>query len=405
MSLFQQKYPNSIRTVAGLINVPFQDDVVLECDTTLSPVGIQLQTIPANYWSTQYKLYIVDKSNNASVNNIVITAPLGYKINGLASITINVNGGSCLIRVIGNTNYVSQYSSATSGGYSTIQDEGIALPSRPIINFVGGGIVATDDAINNRTNVAIGTPATVWNDILNLNYYNYALSTASGILPQYAIEGNRITFRGILFVPLDGYGSANYITNGNSYRDVGNAVLDTSGLNVSEVVNSNGDTLNGRQGIFITGNTSTSKNLPPIATPIARDINFTNVIATRRFVGVIGSPVVLYRSLVNLRITSQATPLNSSLGAGIGCLALFSPLNEELGGFDNSPIFSNDPLALLISRVTGGQPTNNYITATDDSPFTIPPSANVNPFSCNAHVINSLGGFFINLEGLTGYLN
>lgn len=405
MSLFEQKYPNNIRTISGLLNTPFQDDSVLECNTVLSPVGIQLQTIPASKWSTQYKLYIVDKNNNASINNITITAPFGYKINGLPSITINTNGGSYLVRVASDTNYIGQYSSVTGGGYSIIQDEGIALPSRPTINFVGGNIVATDDAINNRTNVTVGTPATIWNDILNLNYYNYALSAASGILPQYAIEGNRITFRGTLFVPLDGFSTANYITNNNSYRDVGNAVLDTSGLNISEIINSNGDTLNGRQGIFITGNTSANKNLPTIATPIARDINFSNVIATRRFVGGFGNPVVLYRSLVNLRITSQATPLNSSLGAGIGCLALFSPYNEELGGFNSSPVFANDPLALLISRVTGTQPANDYISATDDAPFTVPASVNVNPFSCNAHVINSLGGFFINLEGLTGYLN
>ena len=91
MSLFEQKYPNNIRTISGLLNTPFQDDSVLECNTVLSPVGIQLQTIPASKWSTQYKLYIVDKNNNASVNNITITAPFGYKINGLPSITINTD--------------------------------------------------------------------------------------------------------------------------------------------------------------------------------------------------------------------------------------------------------------------------------------------------------------------------
>jgi hypothetical protein len=119
MSLFEQKYPNNIRTISGLLNVPFQDDVVLECNTALSPVAIQLPEIPANYWSTQYKLYIVDKSNNASVNNIVISAPIGYKINGALSVTINANGGSYLIRVASNTNYVGQYS-AGGGGITTL---------------------------------------------------------------------------------------------------------------------------------------------------------------------------------------------------------------------------------------------------------------------------------------------
>jgi hypothetical protein len=247
--------------------------------------------------------------------------------------------------------------------------------------------------------------ATVWNDVLNLNYYDYPAAKASGILPQYSIDGNKISLRGLLFIPLDGFATANYITNANSYRDVGNATLDTSGLNASVMINANGNTLYGRQGIFLTGNTSTAKNFPTIATPVARDINFTNVIATRRFVGGFGNPVVLYRSLVTLRICSLVTTAQSSLGFGIGSLALFSPFNEEFGGFNNSPLFANDPLAFLISKVTGGQPANDYIAASDDAPFSIPASANVNPFSVNAHDVNSLGGFFINLEGLTGFIN
>jgi hypothetical protein len=119
MGQFEQKYPNNIRTITGLINVPFQDDSVLECNTTLGAVGVQLITIPPNFWSTQYKLYIVDKSNNASVNNITITPPLGYKINGLASIVINANGGSALIRISSNTDYVAQSSSSGGGAGST----------------------------------------------------------------------------------------------------------------------------------------------------------------------------------------------------------------------------------------------------------------------------------------------
>jgi hypothetical protein len=124
MSLFEQKYPNNIRTIVGLLNVPFQDDVILECNTLLGAVGIQLQIIPANFWSTQYKLYVVDKSNNASLNNITITAPVGFLINGASSVVINANGGSYVIRVASNTDYVGQYSSNN------------ALASLPIENTV-----------------------------------------------------------------------------------------------------------------------------------------------------------------------------------------------------------------------------------------------------------------------------
>lgn len=159
MSLFEQKYPNNIRTIIGLINVPFQDDSVLECDTSLGVVGVQLISIPANFWSTQYKLYVVDKSNNASVNNITITAPVGFKINGASSVTIIANGGSYLIRVSSNTDYVCQYSAGSVGScYNLIEDEGVPLVQRNILDFQGTGVTATDDGVS-KTIVTI--PSTI----------------------------------------------------------------------------------------------------------------------------------------------------------------------------------------------------------------------------------------------------
>ncbi|MEI7510262.1 MAG: hypothetical protein WCJ62_12460, partial [Flavobacterium sp.] len=197
MSLYQQKYPNNIRTISGLINIIKQDDVTLECNTALGPVGVQLLEIPANYWSTQWKLYIVDKNNNASVNNITVTAPPGVLINGAPTFTINANGASLLLRITSNTNFVAQYSvigggaalvsnganvgtgagqvfknllatimnfktikagtnititnnadditiDSSGGGYSTIQDEGLPLPLQTVIDFQGAGVTATN---------------------------------------------------------------------------------------------------------------------------------------------------------------------------------------------------------------------------------------------------------------------
>jgi hypothetical protein len=116
MSLYEQKYPNNIRTISGLVNLIKQDDVTLECNTAVGPVGVQLMAIPSNYWSTQWKLYIVDKSSNASVNNITITAPPGYLVNGAPAFTINSNGASLLVRITSNTNFVGQYSVISGGG-------------------------------------------------------------------------------------------------------------------------------------------------------------------------------------------------------------------------------------------------------------------------------------------------
>ncbi|MEI7960708.1 MAG: hypothetical protein WCI04_00070 [archaeon] len=145
--LFTQKYPNNIRTVSGLINIVKQDDVVLLCDTSLGAVVIELLSIPENYWSTQYKLYIIDKSNNASAHSITVVAPLGFKINASSTAVISTNGGSLYLSVCSNTDYigVAGGSGGGVGTYNTVQDEGISLPSRTTMNFVGKGVTATDD--------------------------------------------------------------------------------------------------------------------------------------------------------------------------------------------------------------------------------------------------------------------
>ena len=89
LQLPSTKYPNVQRTVTGLVDV-FPDDVILNCDTATGTVTISLGEIPYNAatgvgnWSTQYKLYINDISNNAATNNITLVAGLGQTINNLS---------------------------------------------------------------------------------------------------------------------------------------------------------------------------------------------------------------------------------------------------------------------------------------------------------------------------------
>lgn len=156
-NLFSTKYPNNIRTVSALVPLTgnvFPDDVVLNCDSNTGAITINLLSIPSNYWNTTYKLYINDIGNNASTNNITINAQGTQTINGASFIKITNNGGAVLIRIIDNERYIATYNSA-GGGYDTIQDEGVALTQRKIINFIGNGVIATDDALGQRTNVTI----------------------------------------------------------------------------------------------------------------------------------------------------------------------------------------------------------------------------------------------------------
>jgi hypothetical protein len=183
MSLFEQKYPNNIRTVSGLVNVPFQDDFVLKCNTLAGAVAIQMIGIPANFWSTQYKLYIVDNSNNASANNITITMPVGYLINGANSFVINNSGASLLIQVASNTDFIATYSSISSAGH-IIQDEGVSLPQRAKLNFTGTGVVATDNAINNASDVTINGGILAL-PVLNNVYVSKSGSNATGVAGRF----------------------------------------------------------------------------------------------------------------------------------------------------------------------------------------------------------------------------
>ena len=113
MELYSTAYQNQSRVISGTIIVN-NDDSILYCNTSAGAVVINLIDIPTNFWSTQYKLYVADNSNNASVNNITINAPTGFTINGAASITINTNGGSCIVRISGNTTYICELSTTSS---------------------------------------------------------------------------------------------------------------------------------------------------------------------------------------------------------------------------------------------------------------------------------------------------
>ena len=115
MSLPATKYPTNMRVVTGTPTI-YNDDVVLLCDTSAGAVTINLLDIPNGYWSTQYKLYVIDNSNNAGTNNITINAGTGQTINGASSVTISSNGGQYLVRISSNTTYIGEYNGCCAQG-------------------------------------------------------------------------------------------------------------------------------------------------------------------------------------------------------------------------------------------------------------------------------------------------
>ena len=178
MATFKTKYPNNSREVSGTPTI-FADDVSLLCRTSLGAVTINLLEIPDNHWNTLYKLYITDLDNNAATNNITINAGIGQTINNQASYTISTNNGGVVVRILSNGEFIVLDSvTSASSGYDQIQDEGVNLTKRTILNFIGSGVSAVDDPGNLRTNVTISGLGII--DITHANLL--ALSVAGTIV-------------------------------------------------------------------------------------------------------------------------------------------------------------------------------------------------------------------------------
>ena len=176
MILNSTKYKNPQRIISGLINLVFNGDTILLCNTSLSAVNLTLLEIPYDQWNTTYKLYVVDNSNNAATNNITITAPTGFLINGATSLTISTNGGTCLVTISSNTSYIGILSNIGTGSNISILNQSILIsPAATSMNFIG--IQAT----------AIGGAITINNNFISLtNAALNALISTNGLIPSQA---------------------------------------------------------------------------------------------------------------------------------------------------------------------------------------------------------------------------
>lgn len=175
MILNSTKYKNPERTITGLVNFVSNADTIILCDTSAGVVGIELLEIPNDQWNTTYKLYIADISNNASVNNITINAPVGFTINNQSSLVISTNGGAVVIRVASNTGYLGSLTGGT-GNPLAVLNQGVQItPSATSMNFVG--LQAS----------AIGTNVTINNAFISLDFVTLqALISGGDLIPNQA---------------------------------------------------------------------------------------------------------------------------------------------------------------------------------------------------------------------------
>lgn len=136
------KFINVARTVTASTVVE-DSDQVLDCDTTLSAITVTLKQIPANYWSTLYRLYVKDSGNNAATNNITIVAPTGYKINGASSLIINTNGAAAVIQITTNTDYLCTVAYG-SGSATTLTSANTSTIQTVLTPYAGGYNVSSN---------------------------------------------------------------------------------------------------------------------------------------------------------------------------------------------------------------------------------------------------------------------
>lgn len=176
MILDSQKYQNTTRSINGLVNFVFNTDTIIVCDTTLAPVQIQLLEIPSDSWNTTRKFYFVD-SGNASANNITITAPAGYTINGQSTLVLNANNQTALIRVGSNTDYLGYTSSGNGSNLSVLNQSVQITPSASSMNFLGLQATAVGNAVTIQNNFISGTYAQI-----------AALAAANSLIPSQAYQ-------------------------------------------------------------------------------------------------------------------------------------------------------------------------------------------------------------------------
>jgi hypothetical protein len=285
-TLFDTKYPNNSRVISGVATI-YRDDVILLCDTSSAPVTINLFDIPNGFWSTQWKLYIIDNNNNASVNNITINAGVGQLVNNQANLILNSNGASAVIEIVSNTSFIANLTNVGGGGgsvnsvtgldtdntdptnpivqiavdgvtitglgtpssplvavgggsgYNTVENEGVALTQRSTINFIGRYVNATDNGA--KTEVTINP---IIEDITNGDLINaiatntllkglfYRVIDTNGILNVVllAIETNRIQLNGAAELLTADYQSVGDYTGLNSFPFAGFPTISQIGI-------------------------------------------------------------------------------------------------------------------------------------------------------------------------------
>lgn len=354
MSLYSQQYPNPSRIVSGtpIIN---NDDVVLYCNTSSGPVTINLLDIPNDYWMTTYKLYVVDNSNNASTNIITINAGTGQTINAQSSVTINTNGGSAIVRISGNTQYVCEPIA------STLNDTG-------------------------------------WIDLEGFSW----ISSSNTRKPQFRKYGKQVFFRGTAILPLSSASNGSVLIP-----------MTESGIGAFYVNDSYAFVYQGTGGCTLNSNGAAAFNNGTSIFPSGYGISIDKIYQTGFQ---LASRVVRTRP-ANAGVAMSAI-FNTYIDTS-GVLTIQTYKDLELSPNIPNPTIGlgSGGARILNTQVKTGehvinwtQATTGYTQSTTSFPsytrqWVVPSNTNDFLFDCDPAEETQIGGFQINLDGLIAFTN
>lgn len=119
------------------------ESIRLLCNTAIGPVNVTLPKVSdlQGFWNP--KIFIVDHSNNASVNNItILPAPAsGDTIDGAPSSIINTNKASAEVQVADDNNWMSFESNPASSGNFSVEINRGAPFGKTLSVVAYGGVV------------------------------------------------------------------------------------------------------------------------------------------------------------------------------------------------------------------------------------------------------------------------
>ena len=176
-------------------------EVRLECDTTLGPVTINLPAISTLTQSTNIKLFIVDATANASVNNITINAgttglpPVSdtFDDSTTTTLVLNTNGSSVIFQNVAATQWIATESVSSGGG--TSNPFGVFFSTTPTTYNITDAIEGT--SIPNGVSDS-------YTKTIPLNSFTSAITTALVVFNAFEVADNCFTFT--FYCPANGYG-------------------------------------------------------------------------------------------------------------------------------------------------------------------------------------------------------